>query len=124
MKKPVTNPRPGFVLEVDRQTPAILFHHGEGFRMEKLPVGRSRVIYPGEPLNGLDDPDGEIRHALLHPIDDDPLPSLFAAGHEADHRLRRHLAAPTADAATRRPPADHRGGPRPGGRSGCRRRAI
>ena len=79
-KKPVTNPRPGFVLEVDRQTPPILFHHGEGFRMEKLPVGRSRVIYPGEPLHGLKDPDSSIREALLNPIDDDPLPSLLTPG--------------------------------------------
>ena len=44
-------PRPGFVLEVDRSTPPILFHHGEGFRLEKLPAGRSRVLYPGEPLD-------------------------------------------------------------------------
>ncbi len=74
------NPRPGFVLEVDRQTPPILFHHGEGFRMEKLPVGRSRVIYPSEPLHGLKDPDGAIVDALLNPIDDDPLPSLLTPG--------------------------------------------
>ncbi len=80
MSKPRPNPRPGFVLEVDRQTPAILFHHGEGFRMEKLPVGRSRVIYPSEPLHGLSDPDGAIVDALLHPIDDDPLPSLLKPG--------------------------------------------
>ena len=33
-------PRPGMVLEVDRSTPPILFHHGEGFRTEKLPAGR------------------------------------------------------------------------------------
>jgi hypothetical protein len=39
-------PRPGFVLDVDRSTPPILFHHGEGFRLEKLPADRSRVIYP------------------------------------------------------------------------------
>ena len=31
--------RPGFVLEVDRSTPPILFHHGEGFRLERLPAG-------------------------------------------------------------------------------------
>ena len=37
-------PRPGFVLDVDKSTPPILFHHGEGFRLEKLPAGRSRVI--------------------------------------------------------------------------------
>ena len=27
-------PRPGFVLDVDRSTPPILFWHGEGFRLE------------------------------------------------------------------------------------------
>ena len=80
MSKPRPNPRPGFVLDVDRQTPPILFHHGEGFRLEKLPVGRSRVIYPGEPLRGMDDPDHAIRTALLEPIDDDPLPSLLRPG--------------------------------------------
>lgn len=78
--KPRPNPRPGFVLEVDRQTPSILFHHGEGFRMEKLPVGRSRVIYPGEPIHGIKDPDGAIIDALLNPMDDDPLPSLLTPG--------------------------------------------
>jgi len=75
-----TNPRPGFVLEVDRQTPPILFHHGEGFRLEKLPVGRTRVIYPAEPLNGIDDPDHAVRDALLNPIDEDPLPTLLRPG--------------------------------------------
>ena len=54
-------PRPGFVLEVDRNTPPIVFHHGEGFRLERLPVGRTRVVYPGDPLPGLGDPDGAIR---------------------------------------------------------------
>ena len=33
------SPRPGFVLEVDRSTPPTLFWHGEGFRLERLPVG-------------------------------------------------------------------------------------
>lgn len=80
MSKPRPNPRPGFVLDVDRQTPPILFHHGEGFRMEKLPVGRSRVIYPSEPLEGLKDPDGEILDALLNPIEDDPLPEILTPG--------------------------------------------
>ncbi len=39
-------PRPGFVLDVDRTSPPIVFHHGEGFRLEKLPADRSRGIYP------------------------------------------------------------------------------
>lgn len=69
--------RPGLVLEVDRSTPPILFHHGEGFRLESLPTGRSRVIYPAEPKPGLADPDEAIRQALLNPLDEDPLPSLL-----------------------------------------------
>jgi hypothetical protein len=74
-------PRPGFVLEVDRSTPPILFHHGEGFRLERLPAGRSRVIYPAEPLEGLDDVDGAIRHALANPLGDSPpLRALLHAG--------------------------------------------
>ena len=77
---PKSAPRPGFVLEVDRTTPPILFHHGEGFRMEKLPVGRSRVVYPAEPLHGLDDPEGAIADALANPIDDDPLRSQLRPG--------------------------------------------
>ena len=66
-------PRPGFVLDVDSSTPPILFHHGEGFRLEKLPVGRSRVIYPAEPIRGLPHPDRAIRDALDNPIDSEPL---------------------------------------------------
>jgi hypothetical protein len=63
-------------LEVDRSTPPTLFHHGEGFRLERLPVG-SRIVYPPEALPVLDDIDGAIRHALLHPVDSDPLPALL-----------------------------------------------
>jgi lactate racemase len=74
-------PRPGFVLEVDRSTPPILFHHGEQFRLEKLPAGRTRVVYPAEPLEALSHPDGAIRHALLNPIGDSPpLPALLRPG--------------------------------------------
>ena len=51
-------PRPGFVLDVDRSTPPILFHHGESLRLEKLPAGRSRVLYPGEPLRAARRPRG------------------------------------------------------------------
>ena len=72
-------PRPGFVLEVDRSTPPLLFHHGEGFRLHKLPSG-ARAIYAPEPLDGLDDVDGAIRDALLHPLDADPLPALLHPG--------------------------------------------
>ena len=72
--------RPGFVLDVDRSTPPILFHHGEGFRLEKLPAGRTRVIYPGEPLPALDDVEQVIHDALHQPLDMDPLPALLTPG--------------------------------------------
>jgi Lactate racemase N-terminal domain len=73
-------PRPGFVLDVDRSTPPLLFWYGEGFRLEKLPADRSRVIYPGEPLAPLDDIDGAIRHALANPVDREPLRALLFPG--------------------------------------------
>ena len=73
-------PRPGFVLEVDRSTPSIMFWRGENFSLEKLPAGRSRVIYPPEPLEALKDIDGAIRNALLNPHDQDPLPTQLFAG--------------------------------------------
>jgi lactate racemase len=74
-------PRPGFVLDVDRSTPSILTWHGEGFRLERLPAGRSRVVYAPEPLDTLDDPDGAVREALLHPRGDSkPLRELLFAG--------------------------------------------
>jgi lactate racemase len=73
-------PRPGFVLDVDRSTPPTLFWRGEGFSLEKLPADRSRIIYPPEPLKGLADVDGAIRHALLNPHDSDPLPALLFPG--------------------------------------------
>ncbi|MFN2613417.1 MAG: lactate racemase domain-containing protein [Actinomycetota bacterium] len=71
--------RPGFVLEVDERTPPLLFHHGEGFRLERLPLG-SRVVYPPEALPGIRDVDAAIERALLHPENAEPLPSLLKAG--------------------------------------------
>jgi len=41
-----------------------LFHHGEGFKLERLPVG-SREIYPPAPLWPLADPEGAVRRAVL-----------------------------------------------------------
>ncbi|MEZ5281498.1 MAG: lactate racemase domain-containing protein [Acidimicrobiales bacterium] len=74
------SPRPGLVLEVERTTPPILFHHGEGFRFEKLPTG-SRVVYPNEPLEPIEDVDGAITNALLNPLGDQkPLPDLLFSG--------------------------------------------
>jgi lactate racemase len=74
-------PRPGFVLDVDKSTPPILFHHGESLRLERLPAGRSRVLYPGEPLEPLEDVDASIRHALDNPLgDSEPLRALLKPG--------------------------------------------
>jgi hypothetical protein len=73
-------PRPGFVLDVDRSTPPILFWRGEGLSLEKLPADRSRVIYAPEPLDAIADIDGAIRHALDHPVDADPLRALLFPG--------------------------------------------
>jgi hypothetical protein len=73
-------PRPGFVLDVDKSTPPILFHHGEQFRLEKLPAERSRIIYPGEPHEGIRDVDAAIRDALANPLDSEPLAALLNPG--------------------------------------------
>jgi hypothetical protein len=73
-------PRPGFVLEVDRSTPPLLFWRGEGFSLERLPAGRTRVVYAPEPLDAVKDVDGAIRRALLEPVDADPLPALLFPG--------------------------------------------
>jgi hypothetical protein len=57
-----------------------LFWHGEGFRLERLPVG-SRVLYAPEPVDALADPVGAIRHALQNPLGDvGPLASLLSPG--------------------------------------------
>lgn len=71
--------RPGFVLEVDERTPPLLFHHGEGFRLERLPLG-SRVVYPPESLPGIKDVDAAIDHALDHPENSEPLKALLKPG--------------------------------------------
>ncbi|HET9600728.1 MAG TPA: lactate racemase domain-containing protein [Acidimicrobiales bacterium] len=73
-------PRPGFVLEVDRSTPPLLFWRGEGFSLERLPAGRTRVVYAPEPLDPVKDVDGAIRRALLNPVESDPLPALLFPG--------------------------------------------
>jgi hypothetical protein len=72
--------RPGLVLDVDRRTPPVLFHHGEGFRLEKLPPGRSRVVYPPEPVNTLRYPERAIANALEEPHGADPLRAKLRPG--------------------------------------------
>jgi hypothetical protein len=71
--------RPGFVLEVDERTPPLLVHEGEGFRLQKFPLG-TQVIYPPDPLPGIRDVNGAIRGALLEPMNSEPLPELLKPG--------------------------------------------
>jgi len=67
------------VLEVDERTPPLLLHEGEGFRLQKFPLG-TQVIYPPDPLPGIRDVTAAIRQALLHPHDSEPLPELLEPG--------------------------------------------
>jgi hypothetical protein len=71
--------RPGFVLDADERTPPLLIHEGEGFRLQKFPMG-TRVVYPPDPLPGIGDVDASIREALLHPQNSEPLPELLKPG--------------------------------------------
>ena len=71
--------RPGAVVEVDRNTPPTLFHFGEGFRLERLPLG-SRIVYPADPLEPIAHPERAIRRALGRPLEDDPLKALLRPG--------------------------------------------
>src|SRR5919198_1337864 len=72
-------PRPGFVLEVDERTPPLLVHEGEGFCLQKFPLG-TRVVYPPDSLPGIRDVTGAIRSALLNPLGTEPLPELLRPG--------------------------------------------
>ena len=71
--------RPGFVLEVDDRTPPTLFHFGEGFRLERLPLG-SRVVYPAEPLPAVRSVEASIEEALENPHGSEPLRALLKPG--------------------------------------------
>ena len=71
--------RPGFVLEVDERTPALLVHEGDGFRLEKFPLG-TRVVYPPDSLPGIRHVDAAIHRALMEPVGAEPLPALLRPG--------------------------------------------
>src|SRR5438445_719291 len=72
-------PRPGAVIEVDRNTPPVLFQFGEGVRLEKLPLG-SRIVYPPDPLEPIAHPERAIQRALGKPPEDDPPQSPLRRG--------------------------------------------
>jgi hypothetical protein len=67
------------VLEVDERTPPLLVHEGEGFRLQKFPLG-TQVLYPPDAVPGIRDLTGTIRDALLHPLNSEPLPDLMKPG--------------------------------------------
>ncbi|NIS37136.1 MAG: DUF2088 domain-containing protein, partial [Actinobacteria bacterium] len=71
--------RPGFVLTVDERTPPLLMHQGEGFRLERLPLG-SNVVYPPDSLPAIRNVDAAIAHALTEPVGMEPLPELLRPG--------------------------------------------
>src|SRR5438105_3029804 len=71
--------RPGAVIEVDRNTPPTLFHYGEGFRLERLPLG-TQIVYPPDPIDPIGHPERAIRRALSTPLEADPLKELLRPG--------------------------------------------
>lgn len=64
--------RPGFVLEVDEKTPALLTMSGAALRLERFGLG-TKVVYPADPAPSTD-PVGLIDAALEAPVAADPLP--------------------------------------------------
>ena len=71
--------RPGFVLEVDDRTPPLIVPNGDGFQLEKFPLG-TRVIYPAESLPALVELDEAISGALDRPVGSEPLSELLKPG--------------------------------------------
>ncbi len=122
-KNPMS-PRPGFVLDVDRSTPPTLFWRGRALQPRAPARGqpghlRARTDRPAEGRLGRHP--GRARQPGRRP---GAAAGAAPPGHEADHRLRRHLPAPAADGTTRHPPAGDRAGPRHGRRRrGGRRRS-
>ena len=73
-------PRPGFVLEVDERTPPLLVHEGEGFRMQKFPLG-TRVSTRPTRCRGSGTWTRAIQHALrTRSATAKPLPELLTPG--------------------------------------------
>jgi hypothetical protein len=64
---------------IEEGSPPTLFHSGESFRLERLPVG-TRVVYSPPPLRGLADPHAAIAAALDTPLGMPPLDDLLRPG--------------------------------------------
>jgi hypothetical protein len=67
------------VTYVDNPERRFVFHYGEGFRFERLPIG-TRLIYPPPPLPGIQDLDSAINEALENPMGMDPLSANLRSG--------------------------------------------
>lgn len=67
------------VVTIDKDSAPRIFHHGEDFLLEDLPVG-TRVIYPPPPMKGLENVDAAIRYAINHPLEKDPLHAMLEPG--------------------------------------------
>src|ERR1700748_897937 len=78
-RRHISAEREACVVEVTENSPPTLFHSGEQFRLERLPVG-SRIVYPPPPVKGLADVDAAIAAALDSPLGMDPLNALLRAG--------------------------------------------
>lgn len=68
--------RPGFVLETDERSPALLVSDGSAIRRERFPLG-TRVVYPAEPQPPLTRLDEAIQIALESPEEMAPLERLL-----------------------------------------------
>ncbi len=64
---------------VEKKDGPFLFHKGEGFVWEKLPVG-TRVIYGNPPLPAIADVKSAVENALDHPLGCEPFSALLRPG--------------------------------------------
>ncbi|MBA3529741.1 MAG: DUF2088 domain-containing protein [Propionibacteriaceae bacterium] len=71
--------RPGYVLEVDDRTPPLVVPDGDGFRLERFPLG-TKVVYPAESHAPVVDVREAINACLDSPLDSDPLSARLWAG--------------------------------------------
>ncbi len=71
--------RPGFVLTVDERTPPLVVPSGDGFRLERFPLG-TEVVYPADSQSALPDLSEVTGVALDAPLNSVPLAELLRPG--------------------------------------------
>ena len=72
--------RPGFVLEVDERTPPLLMHQGEGFRLERLPLGHAGDLPAGLTAAAIRERRRRHPARAAQPARHRPLPELLTPG--------------------------------------------